>query len=173
MEKIVFGNTSIEDCEYIQDTENSIYNRQDDFVNPSTITHACLAKVKDCTTLGTWGVPFEYCNYYKKFNNFDECQGRMLITTCRRIVAIKNQRKPPQSDDKVYMFEWDIINANIDDCQYLTDAQRRECLATIGSLWLDCDACYKLEELDKDSGESCKNAIAIYSNRTILCNKKN
>ncbi|MBS3087345.1 hypothetical protein J4226_02010 [Candidatus Pacearchaeota archaeon] len=157
MERFIYGPTLLEECYYVQDVLNDIFQEDTTFNNPMTLTSLCISRIKDCSILNYSAN--DICEYGKN-STVHECTNSRDIV-CNIATGMNDIGLPPASEDSRYMHSWMLVNREVAICE--KSRYPESCLSDMGILWLDCSLC------DMASSEECKEAIDKFSNGEVVC----
>ena len=180
MERLLFGDTTLEDCEFLRDSFNSIFSRRwytIDFSNTDHLVQLCLTNLGNCSHPSPAG---DYCSYRRR--GISDCERKDYQSgwdmKCLLSVGLNSFGKnfdnslgdlktdPFSLPKRLYSNGWIISNADIRTCLDIS-VNVGYCLNSIAGLWLDCNVCSFVN--DENDKNLCEQTINKYSNGKISC----
>ena len=173
MERLIYGNPTIEDCNFVTNTFNRLYRegKSEDALNllwsEDDLGPLCRDKLPEANAKGfsncerkdyqsgwDWN-----CLYSVGLNSF----GKDFDT---RFGELTDNNPFTPVAKRFYGKGWIISNAKIRVCLDFS-GEINYCLNPIAGLWLDCNVCNFMN--DENEENLCKQSINKYSNGKISC----
>lgn len=158
VENFALSSPTYEECLAIRGVYENVYGKRGDLLNTEVFNQYCLSKIKDCSTVMLNGA--KHCIEKPEELNCDRDFG------CGMNTAFLDRGLPRFSTGVIYSMDWAATNGNTTACMDL-EGSKDNCLGTVGGIWLDCNACDLIDDLDNKA--KCKQLIKDLSKSKILC----